>query len=127
MEYQVTKPSFVRINWTQVAMIFAACFAACLLAGGIVFSVIYFINRKPKALKNGYDTETRQQRPVREKEQNNEVENPQNHQESDEAENHDQSENEAQKESDEETDEKKRVSKVVQLNGSAKRQEVPKT
>lgn len=131
MEYQVTKPSFVRINWTQVAMVFAACFAACLLAGGIVFSVIYFINRKPKALKNGYDTETRQQRPVREKEQINEVENPQNrasdrHQESDEAENHDKSENEAQKESDEETDEKKRVSPIIQLNGTAKRQAVPK-
>lgn len=77
MEYQVTKPSFVRVNWTQVAFTFAACFAACLLAGGALYAVTYFINRKQKVSYNGNDTQTRQQRPLYEKEKHVEIKKPQ--------------------------------------------------
>ena len=119
MEYQVTKPSFVRINWTQTALTFAACFVACLLAGGAIYAIIYFLNRKPKQ-NNGYDTQTQQQRTVRQKEKiSDQVEDPQViDQKSDQAQIN---ESENQKEDNEETDEEKPDSQNLRLNGKAEK------
>lgn len=121
MEYQVTKPSFVRVNWTQVAFTFAACFAACLLAGGALYAIVYFIHRKPKAQENGNYTQAQQQRPIREKEKEivEQVKDSQDH--------HEEKNNEAQndqEESDEETDKKEPVKQVIQLNGQVKKNKV---
>lgn len=120
MEYQVTKPSFVRVNWTQIALTFAACFAACLLAGGALYAIICFIHRKPKAQDNGNYTQAQQQRTIREKEKIVEqVKDPQDH--------HEEKNNEAQndqEESDEETDKKEPVKQVIQLNGQVKKKKV---
>lgn len=119
MEYQVTKPSFVRVNWTQVAVTFAACFAACLLAGGALYAIIYFINRKPTVQNNGNYTQAQQQRPIREKEIVEQVKDPQdNHEEKS-----DQAQNDQEKDH-EETDKKEPVEQVVQLNGQLKKKPV---
>lgn len=120
MEYQVTKPSFVRVNWTQLAFTFAACFAACLLAGGALYAIIYFINRKPKTPDHGNDTQAQQQRPIREKEIVEQVKDPQDHHEE---KDRDEAQNDQEKDS-EETDEKEPVKQVVQLNGQAKKKPV---
>ena len=119
MEYQVTKPSFVRVNWTQVAFTFAACFAACLLAGGALYAIVYFIHRKPKAQENGNYTQAQQQRPIREKEKEivEQVKDPQDHHEE---KDRDEAQNDQEKDS-EETDEKEPVKQVVQLNGVSKK------
>jgi len=125
MEYQVTKPSFVRFNWTQTLLTFAACFIACLLAGGCIYAVIYFIHRKQNA-KNDLPTQTQQQRPVREKRQEeigNRQKEPQNHQESDQAEN---LESQDQEKDSQEADEKEPITKTVQLNGQVKKTAVKK-
>lgn len=117
MEYQVTKPSFVRVNWTQVTLTFAACFVACLLAGGALYAIVYFIHRKPKAQDNGNDTEAQQQRPIRQKIEVREVENPQEHHEE---KSRDEAQNDQEKD-DEETDEKEPVKQTIQLNGVSKK------
>lgn len=121
MEYQVTKPSFVRVNWTQIALTFAACFAACLLAGGALYAIVYFINRKPKAQENGNYTQAQQQRPIREKIEVREVENPQEHHEE---KSRDEAQNDQEQEDHEETDEKKPVKQTIQLNGVSKKKTV---
>lgn len=121
MEYQVTKPAFVRVNWTQIAFTFAACLAACLLAGGAFYAVIYFTNRKSN--NHGNLTETGFQRPIQ-KEIRHQVEKPQNHQESNEAEI---DEGENQEKDDQETDEEKHIEQIVQLkplNGKAAKKAV---
>lgn len=113
MEYQVTKPSFVRFNWTQVAITFAACFAACLLAGGAIYAILYFVQRKTKPQSYGNDAQTGFQRPIRE-EKIHEIKEPQNGeaQNDGEAQNHDEAQNEK-----EDGQKEKSTGKAIRLNG----------